>query len=189
MPELTFVTGNDDKFITCQHVCAKYGITLMRESPEIDEVQSEDSMYIACKKAEAAYHLLQRPLVVSDDTWEITSLNGFPGSYMKSMNHWLTVDDFLRLLAPMSDRSCTLRQYLVYQDGTEQKVFTNEVRGEILTEARGDISTPWTALVSLEGDNGLTIAEVRAAQRDRSDRGAADVWRGLLDWYTARPTT
>lgn len=183
MPDLTFVTGNADKFASAEHVCAEYGLTIEQASPEIDEVQSEDSGYIARKKAEAAYDLLKKPLIISDDSWHIPGLKGFPGPYMKSMNHWFSVEDFLRLTSGLQDRSVILVKWLVYQDDSIQHVVRNEVKGTILTVPKGDGIVPWTRLVVLEGDNGKTIAEVYEHKVGLDKRQSAVVWHDFVEWF------
>jgi XTP/dITP diphosphohydrolase len=183
MSELTFVTGNADKYASAEHVSAEYGVNLSQASPDIDEVQSEDSEYIARMKAEAAYQLLKHPVIISDDSWEIPGLNGFPGPYMKSMNHWLSADDFLRLTSPLTDRRVFLIKLLVYKDVSIEKVVSHTVEGTILTEARGNSDSPWTKVVTMPGDNGKTIAEVYEAKLQLSQRKSAQVWHDFFAWY------
>ncbi len=183
MPELIFVTGNKEKLTAAVHTGATYDIQIVQESPEIDEIQSEDAEHIARAKAQSAFNVIGKPPVVSDDSWAITGLHGFPGAYMKSMNHWLSVDDFLRLTSSLEDKSCTLHQILVYQDATQQIVFGRQVAGTILTEAHGDTNIPWAAIVTMDGDEGKTIREVQSSGVDNSGRAAALVWHDLFQWY------
>ncbi|MDB5181975.1 MAG: RdgB/HAM1 family non-canonical purine pyrophosphatase, dITP/XTP pyrophosphatase [Candidatus Saccharibacteria bacterium] len=183
MPDLTFVTGNADKLSSAIQVSAVYGISLKQASPEVEEVQGEDPEHIARRKAEVAFELLRAPLVVSDDSWWIHGLNGFPGPYMKSMNHWLNTDDFLRLTAGLTDRSVTLTKLLVYQDEETQKIIRHDVQGQILTESRGNSNVPWAKLVVLNGDHGRTIAEVYEQKIDLDQRQSAQVWHSFFEWY------
>ena len=69
-----------------------------------------------------AYNALQSPLVVTDDSWIIPGLNGFPGPYMKQVNDWFTPDDWLHLTSGLADRRVILRQIIVYQDSTGQRL-------------------------------------------------------------------
>lgn len=177
MQDLTFVTGNTQKFIPAERVCSTYGIRLSQASPEIHEIQSEDGEVIARSKAAAAYEIIRSPVVVTDDSWHITALNGFPGAYMKSMNHWFETEDFLRLMRGRADRSVTLMQYLVYQDEDRQELVTRKVTGTILDEPRGTGDCPWVRIVTMEGDEGRTIAEIYDdTQTDRSNRRSAQIW-------------
>lgn len=112
MNQLLFVTSNELKFIHAQHMLEQFGITLTRQHFDLQELQSESGEEIARHKAEQAYAEFKQPLVVNDDSWSIPGLNGFPGPYMKSINHWLTNEDFLNLTRPLKDRRIILQQQL-----------------------------------------------------------------------------
>ena len=96
MNKIFFVTGNAEKMLIAQTVCSSSGINVEQVIIEIDEIQGEDPMIIVQDKARRAYEGLAKPIVVSDDSWDIPALNGFPGPYMKSMNKWFKSEDFLR---------------------------------------------------------------------------------------------
>ena len=153
---------------------------------EIDEIQGEDPKIIIEDKARRAYAKLKKPVVVSDDSWNMPALNGFPGPYMKSINHWFTPQDFLRLMEGIADRTVILHQYLAYYDGHQLRIFSNDIPGQITTVARGsNAHSPNMAITTLDMDNGKTVAEVFAqgpdavAERYRNRR---DAWHELIDW-------
>src|SRR3990167_7888269 len=122
-----FVTNNQEKIQIAQTVCAEAGITVKAVALDINEIQGENPELIIRDKAQRAFEKLNMPVVVSDDSWNIRALKGFPGAYMKSINHWFTPEDFLRLMDGVEDRRITLHQYLAYTDGSLTKVFTNNI--------------------------------------------------------------
>ena len=185
MKELLCATGNADKFAIGEQAFLKYGCSLKQVSVEIDEIQGEDSEVILLDKVAKAHSLVQKPVLVTDDTWVIPALNGFPGAYMKSMNHWLTANDFLKLMEDKTDRTIYLDQYLAYTDGTETKTFYKRIKGTISLEARGVTGPPVVHIVQLDGDNELTISEV-------FDRGIEDhvyeddAWSQAAKWFAEK---
>lgn len=183
MPTLLFCTGNFEKFSNAKLACEKDGIELLQQSLEIDEIQSEDGDIIVRDKIKKAFADLQKPVVVTDDTWEIPGLNGFPGPYMKSINHWFTPDDLLRLTLPLEDRRAYLTQRLGFTDGKQTKVFTVKIEGQLLKEIRGSYGAASHKLIALDGDNGLSIAEIYDKGLDSSDRRGADIWHEFAEWY------
>lgn len=183
MKELIFSTGNAVKFMTGSQACEKHGVRLIKRQLEINEIQGEDSEQIARDKAVKAYALINQPLVVSDDSWAFLGLKGFPGPYMSSINKWLTPEDFLRLTSSLTDRRVVLTQYIVYQKKDEQKVFTAQSKGELLKEIRGTSVHPNHTLITMEGDNGLSIAEVYKSGADTSNRIVAKLWSEFAQWY------
>lgn len=184
MKELIFSTGNNLKFGKGKAVCDEYGITLTQNTLDIDEIQSEDTEYVARRKAEAAFQLLKQPVIISDDAWAITALNGFPGTYAKSVNHWFTPEDYLRLLHDSTDRSATFTQTLVYQDEHVQKLFSHQTIGEILHESRGTAGASIMKIVSFEDDKQKSISEVIGSGSHYSGKSTLQVWKNFAEWFT-----
>ena len=190
MPKIYFATTNSQKFQIGQAICAQYGYEVESVKLEVDEIQGENPVLIIRDKARRAYELFGKPVVVSDDSWGIHALHGFPGAYMKSMNHWFTPEDFLHLMNGRDDRHITLYQYLAYNDGENIEVFLNEIDGQIVDSPRGNSDVPpISQIVALDQDNGKTIGEVF----EQDDRTFAEryitrreVWHELMDWYTKK---
>lgn len=183
--KITFCTTNQDKFRTAKDACAQFNIALEQAAVEVDEIQSEDAKKVAIDKAQKAYEKLKKPLAITDDSWSFPGLNGFPGAYMHSMNTWLSPADFLRLTLPLQDRRVVLTQHLVYTDGDLVKVFESTTQGELLKEVRGNSKHSSLTIMTLEGDNGLSMAEVMELDHDKSALSTAKVWKNFAVWYTA----
>ena len=151
---------------------------------DIDEIQAENSEAVIARKAHDAFAYTRQPVVVSDDSWNIPGLRGFPGPYMKSIDHWFTPQDFINLTKPLSDRRIILVQLLAYQDANIQKIFRKEYTGTLLIEPRGNYGRPLQKVVTMPGDDGLSIAEVYdQAQSVHADREVDIGWRDLATWY------
>ncbi|HEU4966786.1 MAG TPA: non-canonical purine NTP pyrophosphatase [Candidatus Saccharimonadales bacterium] len=180
--QLIFVTGNREKFEIAEATCQPLGITLLHKNISTDEIQGEESEPIILHKAQAAYRLLKAPLVVSDDFWRIPSLQGFPGPYMKSVNSWFTPQNWLDLTQHLTDRQIILDQSLCYCDATIQKVFKVSHNGTLLPEARGHYGNPLQKVLSMPGDNGLSVAEAYDRGTVHAERDVAAGWRQLAAW-------
>ncbi len=187
MNTVYFATGNKDKLLISQTICAKFNIKVEQVVVKIDEIQGENSVLIAQDKARRAYEGSSKPIVISDDSWEIIALNGFPGAYMKSINEWFKPQDFIRLMSNIEDRRIILHQFLVFYDGNIMKIFKNKIHGKITNQPRGEnIQTPSMTVTELEFDNGKTMAEVFelgekvVAKRYLTHR---DVWHKFSEWY------
>lgn len=185
MRTLLFCTGNHEKFLNAAHAARKYDIKLEQRELTIDEIQSEDAEAIVRDKLQKAYELVRQPVVVTDDSWEIPALNGFPGPYMKSINHWLSPEDYLRLTKPLADRRIFLIQRVGFTDGATTKILTAKTGGTLLTDIKGDYGLANHKLVSMDGDSGLSIAEIYDQGLDNGERAAVKVWHELLEWLTA----
>lgn len=189
MKKVYFATTSQQKALIAQTVCSEAGIELEQITLDIDEIQGEDPELIVKDKARRAYEELGKPVVVSDDSWNIPALNGFPRAYMKSINHWFSAPDFLRLMQGVKDRSVIIHQYLAYNDGKTTKIFKNDLRGQIIHEPQGkNHQSPSTEITMLDSDNGKTIAEVFERGKDavaaRYKEGS-DAWHQFIEWYRA----
>ncbi len=180
MQTLTFITTNSDKLRSARHICAQFDITVAQVTLDILEIQNDDGEVIARGKAQKAYNIVQKPLIVCDYSWIIPGLKGFPGPYMKSVNHWFTAEDFLRLTLPLTDRRVFLRQIVVLQDASGQHIFTADISGTLLKEIRGQSHNPNDQIISFNG-KGLSTAEVRALGRPVISHHRT-VWHELSEW-------
>jgi len=182
MRGLFFATGNTEKFDIAQATCQPLGVTLEHVTLDIDEIQGEDSELIIRDKVTKVFSELKRPVVVSDDSWNIPGLRGFPGPYMKSMEHWFTPEDFLNLTQPLQDRRIILIQLLAYQDARQQKVFRVEYEGILLPDARGNYGNSLHKVITMPGDGGLSVAEAYDHGTVHAERDVAAGWRELTRW-------
>lgn len=188
MQQVIFSTGNEQKLHTGQAICESYGILLIQNDLAVDEIQSEDGTYVAQRKAEAAFELLKQPVLISDDTWQIHGLNDFPGTYAKSVNTWFTTDDYLRLTKDLPDKSVSVVQTLVYQDGVRQHVFAHKTTGILLSQAHESPGSTLQKIVSFDPDGKRSIAEVLAEGSSYSGEGTVQVWHEFAQWFTEKQT-
>lgn len=183
MKELVFSTGNTSKYSYALDVCSQYGIGLTQSSQEIDEIQGEDEAKIALDKAAKAYDLLQRPVIVTDDSWAIPGLGGFPGAYMKSINHWFRPEDFINLTQPLTDRRIFLTVCLAYKDAAHSKLFIQKQEGVLLAKPKGSHGPAAAKIIAMLGDDGLSIAEVHDKELNTADREYAKIWHEFAQWF------
>jgi XTP/dITP diphosphohydrolase len=187
MHSVYFATTNKEKLVIAQTVCSQFNIKVFQASADIDEIQGEDPVPIVKDKAKRAYELLLKPIVVSDDSWDIPALNGFPGAYMKSINSWFKPNDFIRLMKEIEDRTIIFHQYLAYYDGDTMKVFRNDIKGKIIHKPRGkNDKSPNMTVTELDIDNGKTIAEVfEQGEKAVAERYLThpDAWHLFAEWY------
>lgn len=186
MHQLLCATGNSTKFELGKALLAKHNIALEQVVVDIDEIQGEDPEVVIRDKAQKAYALTGQPTIVSDDSWNLPGLNGFPGPYMKSINHWFTPDDFIRLTKDLKDRTIFLQQVLAYRDEYETVIFRTDILGSITKEPRGSFGSPIMKIVVLDGDDDMTMSQIfeQSIQHEahRSQR-LSGAWQQLADWY------
>ncbi len=184
MKNLVFSTGNKEKFKAASDVCRVYGIDLIQKELPILEIQSEDPAEIIKDKVMKAYELLQEPVIVSDDSWHFEGLNGFLGPYMKSINHWFRTEDFINLTRHLDNKRVYITMYLAFKNAKQVKLFHYRHGGYILDSPKGISGPPAVQITSLDGDRGLSIAEIYDQGQDNSVRDASQVWHDFVQYYS-----
>lgn len=180
---LYFVTENQPKLHNANIILKSFGLHLTGKPIHLTEIQTDSLEEIALYKAKQAYEKIKEPLVVKDDGWYITALQGFPGVYMKYMNEWLTVNDFLNLLKPYKNRGIIFKEALCYIDKNQHKIFVNTIEGKILKKPTGK-SVPMATLATFRKD-GKTMAECINEGIHFADIDAT-VWNDFAQWYKTR---
>lgn len=183
MHEILYVTGNQIKIRVASEVCRQFKILLTHTSLDIHEIQAEAGEPVARDKADKAYSLLQKPLVVSDDTWIIPGLNGFPGPYMKSVNHWFSREDWLRLTSDLSNRRIILRQIVVYQDADGQKLFYTDIEGMLLKKLHEASDYPHLSITSFDGGKTSISEAVNEGESAILGADRRTSWHDFAEWY------
>lgn len=181
MKRLVLFTSNYRKITEAKAVFDEYAIPFESKYSDINEIQHHDPAEIAKNKAYAAFEVIGRPLVINDTSWSIPALNGFPGGYMKDVNEWFTVKNWLDLLSSVSDRSILLHESIVYFDGTAEKVFTTIQNAKFMQEPKGNWTTGLERLVSVYDNK--TIAQNHDDEKAGEPMRHTVHWRQFAQWY------
>ncbi len=134
MKTISFVTGNSYKFEVAQKCLKGTDIDIVQEKLETPEIQSTEVEEIASYSAKWAANKLGKSVVISDAGWYIEALNGFPGPFVKYINHWLSTDDLLRIMSGKENRKVMVKDCLAYcEPGKEPVIFVSESFGTLTT--------------------------------------------------------
>jgi non-canonical purine NTP pyrophosphatase (RdgB/HAM1 family) len=183
---IVFATGNARKIAEANATLGEYGLVVEPTKIEADEIQHHDPAEITKAKARAAYAVVKRPVVVSDTSWAIPALNGFPGGYMKDVSIWWQADDWLSIMARHDDKRIICMEHLAYYDGETLQHFVEEYEGHFTTEARGriDEAEAFERVAVMYGDK--TMAEQLEEGSHASAGEEHGHWQQFAKWYTSR---
>lgn len=178
---LYYITGNISKFETARGFFGPLGVEIVQKKLDIIEIQSDSTEEIAVDKANKAFSKLKHALIINDSGWYISALNGFPGSYMKHVNHCFEAQDFLNLMQDKDNREVILKQVVIaVDDSGQKKIFSHETRGEILREARGGGTNGFDQVSSLTA--GLTLAEEKEQTLAVALDAELQLWQDVYEW-------
>lgn len=182
MREILFATGNGRKIAEANATLQAYDVKVSPVKIEIDEIQHSDPAEITKAKARAAYEVVHEPVVVSDTSWEIPALGGFPGGYMKDVSAWLDGEDWVALMKRHEDKTIYCHEHVAYFDGEQLEHFVASYRGEMIDEARGRVEDfeSFEQVTVLYGDK--TMAEQLEAGEIASAGEVLEHWRMFGEW-------
>lgn len=129
--DLYFVSSNPNKFREIGPILQQYGIDSQLIKMSIQEIQSESVHRIAEAKATYAFKHLLRPVVIEDDGFYISSLNGFPGQYSSFVYKTLGNQGILKLMLDKVNRRAYFLSVIAYNDGHTLKMFSGKTQGII----------------------------------------------------------
>lgn len=184
--QIIFATGNSRKITEAIATLAPYNIDIDARVVDIDEIQNADPANICVAKAEAAYAATGHSVVVSDTSWSIPALGGFPGGYMKDVAIWWQASDWLNIMAAHSDKRIICMEHIAYCDGTATRHFVAEYEGRFIDEIRGrqGAGESFEQVVILYGNK--TMAE-QLGDGDIASAGE-DLrhWKLFAEWFSAQ---
>ena len=175
---IILVTGNDRKIGEAKAALTDFDVEVRNKQFDIDEIQGLDPIKIAERKAAEALRLVGEPVVVTDTSWDIPALNGFPGGYMKDVASWFSPSDFINLIKDYDDKSISFTETIVYQDNSQVKVFSQKFLGLITDKPRG----VGNSIEQVAEFDGFTIGERQ--QQGRFSHDPKDyVWYQFAKWF------
>lgn len=167
---LILVTGNPNKSIEAERIL---GIPLLSVSISLPEVQAATVEEITHHKVEAARTTGHGRFIVEDVSLGFDALGNFPGPYIRWLLEAAGGKGLGAIAAALEDRSARARCCVGYWNGSDVRIFTGEVPGEILAAPRGRQRFGWDAWFVPRG-SGKTFAEMTDGEKDAvSHRGAA----------------
>lgn len=184
---LYYATTNQDKYNKAAKFLAKYDVIVEQVALELDELQTFDQIELVTKKAKAAFEILQKPVLVSDDCWSIPALRGFPNVNMKQCNHYLIAEDWLRLMQGIEDRRIDMIANLAFckcnindKNDSEVKVWSYTDPSVFLNEKKGHHEKSHILEVIARIGETRSVAEALAVG-DIREVAKPEIWKELSE--------
>jgi len=157
LDSVVFVTSNDHK---AEEVASILGIEVLRVSIDLPEIQSLSVEEVVILKAQAAFQVLGKPLVVEDTSLIIPALNGLPGPLVKWFLQTIAAEGIAAMLQPGKSRAATAQSCFGLVDETGKvELFLGEVTGEIALKPAGKTGFGWDSIFIPTGST-ETFAEM-----------------------------
>jgi len=148
--QLTFITSHTKK---AEEISWHLGHPVKHHKLDLPEIQSLDPHDVIRVKAEEAYRILQRPVLVEDFSLRFEALGKLPGPLIKWFLQELKVEGLCRLLNGYSSRTAYAQTCFGYCDEEGVQIFDGVMRGTIVRELRGDNGYGTDGIFIPEGQN------------------------------------
>ncbi len=165
MNEVVFVTGNPDKAARFAQFMGK---SIAHQPADLDEIQVLNPAELVGHKARQAYKQIGKPVLVEDVSFVYEAWGELPGPFVKFfVDAQDGVEKMCRMLDGFENRRAEARCTFGYFDGTELKIFSGTVEGDVANEPRGTNGYGFDRIFEIEGVGGRTAAELNDTEYDR----------------------
>lgn len=177
------VTSNPQKALEIQHALQQFNLAISVADVDVPEVKDLDIGVVVRAKAEAAFQLLQRPVIVDDTGIFFTGYKSFPGAYSKFAFKTLGFKGLFKLIA--SGQRAYFSSYIGYKASAKSpvRVFQGVCRGHLITTLRGKrkLKMPYDNIFIPDGDT-LTFSQMTIDGKQRYDHRSKAI-RAFAKYY------
>jgi XTP/dITP diphosphohydrolase len=177
------VTRNRDK---ASEIAAFFeeNVEIEHVNIELPEIRHDDVGEIARKKAEYAYSLINRPLIVDDTAFSVEALRGFPGPCAAYVHATIGNHGILKLMEGISDRRAYFETAIALATGAGIQVFRGRING-VVVPPRGSTGFGYDPIFET---GGITLAELSLAEKNRISHRARALSE-LREWILRQDKT
>lgn len=134
LSDLTVVTTSSNKLAEINQIL---GTNYKVSKLDLLEIQSLDLKEVIKNKAKEAYKKLKKPVLVEDISFEIESLNGLPGTFIKFFLKTLGTEKTASLVGKKKTDTKVTAAVAIY-DGKKLQIFKGIVYGTLSSKDKGD---------------------------------------------------
>lgn len=167
---ILFVTTNAGKFEEVRRWIKQLDPSIVLEQAPIDlaEYQSLDIHEVAVGKAEQAWKLLQKPLLIDDGGIYLEHYNKFPGTLAKYVYEGIGLDGIWKLA--QDDPRAYFLSCIIYKHSPDTHyIFEGTCYGKMIkpdAHAQAHASLPYTRMF-IPNDSSKTLAQLRGTEEEK----------------------
>lgn len=160
--EILFITGNQSKVAEMRAIT---GLEVKAEDREIEEIQSLKVEEVARAKAETAFRLVGRPVVVDDTGLEIEALGGLPGALVIWFLKTVGPAGILKMIKDEKNRKARVATCIAYADQNGVFTFLGTLEGEMAFQEKGENGFGYDGIFIPQGSQ-KTFAQMNESEKN-----------------------
>jgi XTP/dITP diphosphohydrolase len=181
---LLFVTTNNGKFQEVQRWLAELAPQMQLEQAALDlpEYQSLEVHKVALGKAQEAWQLLKKPLLIDDGGIYLEKYNKFPGTLSKYVLEGIGLEGVFAL-AQDDPRAYFLNCFTYIEGPCSYQFFEGRCQGHIIKPKHPikNRSLPFLEILVPEGST-KTLAELKGTEEEKLYNHRYKALKALLEW-------
>ncbi|EKD57249.1 MAG: hypothetical protein ACD_57C00362G0003 [uncultured bacterium] len=131
--DLVVVTTSKDKIAEINQIL---GTNHKISTLDIPEIQSLDLDEVISHKAEDAYKIINKPVLVEDISLEIKALKGLPGTFIKFFLQTVGTEGTVKMIGSAKTDTKVTAAVAIY-DGKDLRIFKGTIYGTLSPKNRG----------------------------------------------------
>ena len=131
--DLVVVTTSKDKIAEINQIL---GTNHKISTLDIPEIQSLDLDEVISHKAEDAYKIINKPVLVEDISLEIKALKGLPGTFIKFFLQTVGTEGTVKVVGSAKTDTKVTAAVAIY-DGKDLRIFKGTIYGTLSPKNRG----------------------------------------------------
>jgi non-canonical purine NTP pyrophosphatase (RdgB/HAM1 family) len=180
-----YATTNAGKFDEVKRYIDEHepSIEIKQFDQDLPEIQTLDQKAIALDKANQAWNILQKPVLVDDSGVFFDHYNNFPGTMSKFIFKGIGFEGLLKLAEV--DNRASFRLNMVYKDNNEKEhIFEGVCKGTIVKpqDFQAHASLPYDAIFLPAGSK-QTMAKLRGTEEEKKYSYRLKGLQKFLEWY------
>lgn len=145
MKDFVFITGNQHKL---DYLAKWLGTPVDHRKIDLDEIQSLDIQTVVKHKAEQAYALVGRPVLVEDVALTFHAMGRLPGTFIRWFLEEMGTEGLCQMMRPFEDKRAAATILYGLYDGQQLRTFGHEVEGTIPDAPRSLEGNEWQSAKS-----------------------------------------
>jgi len=134
MRQFTLITGNQHK---ADYLAKWLGMPVDHQKVDLPELQSLDLREIVVAKVQAAYDIVNKPVVVEDVSLAFTAMGRLPGPLIKWFLEEIGPDGLVKIADGLPHRKAVASMLYAYYDGQHMELFEGTAEGSVADAPRG----------------------------------------------------
>ena len=165
MRKIVFVTSQGGKAKEAQGIFGK-GFLIEQLNVDLDEIQAIEGKDVVKHKAEEAFRIIKKPVIVEDTSLYFEAWRGLPGALVRWFLKTVGCGGICKMLNREKNRKAIAESAIAFCNGKTTKVVLGRAKGSVPQRPRGKFGFGWDPIFIPQGFK-KTFAEMTVQEKNQ----------------------